>query len=105
VLGEYLRVRRALSGVEEGAEAGGAGEAPAGGGPSWQAVFRERKIRFLILYPIGLGRWPSLLPRLLGNPEGWPVCYLEGRTAIFGWDPHGPGGGGTPDRFAGLRVD
>ena len=77
---DYSAVRNALS-------------APADAGssdPAWRKVFRLHHAHYLIWS--GTVSLPILsnspLWRLFGAPEEWPLLYMNGRTAVFGWrDP------------------
>ncbi len=77
---DYAAVRNSLS-------------APRDAGPSdpaWRKVFRVRGAHYLIWS--GSVSLPILndspLWRLFGAPKEWPLLYLNGRTAVFGWrDP------------------
>jgi tetratricopeptide (TPR) repeat protein len=69
----------------------------------WRDLLRSRHINHLILHDSDLRRISIPLRRLLAYPEEWSLLYLDGRTAVFGWqDP------AVPERdnvLAGLQVD
>jgi hypothetical protein len=88
----------------------------------WRRVLRNRGVRFVVV-PAS-DRNLVIAHRLLSNPGEWVPCYLDGRTAVFGWhDPlatvvsalggtpagtavfgwrHPPDG---PEPFAALHLD
>jgi hypothetical protein len=88
------------------------GEAP--GQPDWAAVraglldpkpsgetaraglrdfLRERRVDHLILHVDGGAPAEQVMTRLSGSPDEWPLLYLRGRTAVFGWHDPAPGSG------------
>jgi hypothetical protein len=94
---DYKAVRKALA-----REGGDAGQAD----PRWRPPLRSRDTRFLIWYdlnPIPL-RTSSPLPTLLAAPDEWPLLYLNGPGAVFGWRDPDPKDKG-PEPFAGLEVN
>jgi hypothetical protein len=89
---DYLAVRRALT--EEAR--GGAGA------PDWRALLRARGVDHLIVSDPRQASLSRALRLLLRNPSEWPLLYLRGRVAIFGWrDPNRPG---ATNDFADLEV-
>jgi hypothetical protein len=69
----------------------------------WRARMRAAKIDHVIVYDTSGSRLFAALSRLLVDPDQWPLLYLEGDLAVFGWnDPARPT---LSKRFAGLRLD
>jgi tetratricopeptide (TPR) repeat protein len=71
----------------------------------WAGRMRAAGINHLVLYDTDRGRLFTTLVRLREDPQQWPLLYLEGQLAIFGWrDPAAPAVEG--DRpFAGAELD
>jgi tetratricopeptide (TPR) repeat protein len=77
----------------------GAAEAPG----NWRGRLRKLGVNHIIVYDTDGGRLFAALTRLLTDPEQWPLLYLEGNLAVFGWrDPARPG---SAELFRGLRLD
>ncbi len=97
VAADFIAARQDL-GREDAGPAEGIAEAAARS--AWRRILRKRGVRFVIVQS---DREGGLLTtaRLLSNPAEWVPCYLDGRTAIFGWreDP------AKPDPFVRLRLD
>jgi hypothetical protein len=54
----------------------------------WRARLRSEGVHFLVLYDTDRGRLNSGLERLLIDSEEWPLLFMEGYVAVFGWrDP------------------
>ncbi|MBL8800102.1 MAG: hypothetical protein JNM56_39840, partial [Planctomycetia bacterium] len=94
VLGEYEDVRRALLQTP----APTTHEPPA----DWQAVFRKHGINHVILSGSRSHQSEQALRRMLADADQWTLLYLDGRTAIFGWND--PQRRGSP-RFTPLKLD
>jgi hypothetical protein len=105
-------VRKALLGETDRNEGEESGEnsmnAPRA---DWRADLRNRHIDRLVMYDADAKRLGAPLRWLLINSSEWPLLYLEGHTAIFGWrDPEKyqsrePDAHPPPDPFAALTVD
>jgi hypothetical protein len=55
---------------------------------SWDERMRAAGINHVIVYDANAARLFTGLERLLADPEQWPLLYLEGNLAVFGWrDP------------------
>jgi tetratricopeptide (TPR) repeat protein len=64
---------------------------------------RAAGINHVILYDPDHGRLSATLERLLGEPERWPVLFVKGDLAVFGWrDPAAPEG---TDPFRAWQLD
>jgi hypothetical protein len=104
-------VRKALLGesdLPEGEDA----QANRAGSPraDWRSVLRERHIDRLVMYDADGTRLSAPLRGLLVNSGEWPLLYIDGHTAVFGWrDPERfqtrEPGTSAPDPFADLSVD
>jgi tetratricopeptide (TPR) repeat protein len=69
----------------------------------WDERMRSQRVDRVILYDPDRGRLFATLGRLLGDPAQWPLLYLEGDLAVFGWrDPRKKG---SEDLFQGREVD
>jgi hypothetical protein len=67
-----------------------------------EARLRAAGINHVILYDSDRGRLLAALDRLLADPERWPLLYLEGDVAVFGWrDPRSA----NRDPFAGWQLN
>jgi tetratricopeptide (TPR) repeat protein len=75
----------------------GSPDAPA----DWQARMRQEHVNHVILYDRDPGRLFATMERLLQDPKQWPLLYVEGYLAVFGW--RDPAAAGNP--FAGLQLD
>jgi tetratricopeptide (TPR) repeat protein len=70
----------------------------------WRRILRKRGVRFWIYDNTALDRLEVVtLGELFGNPDEWPVCYLQGRIAIFAWKDKPAAD--VPDPSRGLRLD
>jgi tetratricopeptide (TPR) repeat protein len=49
-------------------------------------ALRRAKVDHVIVYDTDRGRLFAALERLLEQPDQWPLLYLEGDLAVFGWD-------------------
>jgi tetratricopeptide (TPR) repeat protein len=75
----------------------GSEDAPA----DWRERMRQNHVNHVILYDTDPSRLFATMDRLLQDPKEWPLLYVEGYLAVFGWrDPAVAG-----DPFAGLQVD
>src|SRR5205085_1805509 len=85
----YAEVREMLGGP-------GANSRRTGAIADWQQIFRDRSINHVIVSGPSWDRTAPIVGRLLADPVQWTPLYLDGRTAIFGWnDPKKA----APDRF------
>ncbi len=93
---DFAVLRRSLA--HEGGDAASAD-------PKWRKVLRVHDAPFLIWAdPRPLPLPPtSPLPTLLSAPREWPLLFLNGRAAVFGWRP--PSKEETADPFAPLEFD
>jgi hypothetical protein len=66
--------------------------APADGTPEqWAARMHEEGITHAVLYDPNRERLFAALEQFLADPDQWPLLYLEGDLAVFGWrDPARP---------------
>ncbi len=54
----------------------------------WRERMRAARVNRVILYDADRDRLFATLERLLAEPREWPLLYLEGDLAVFGWrDP------------------
>ncbi len=68
----------------------------------WRQRMRAEGVNHVIVYEPDPARLFATLRRLLADPEQWPLLYLEGDLAVFGWRDLAAGGA---DRFAGWALD
>jgi hypothetical protein len=69
----------------------------------WAERMRQAGIDHLIVYDPNWKRLLAPLEWLIADPGQWPLLYLEGGLAVFGWrDPARPG---AADRFRGQELD
>ena len=62
------------------------------------------RVNHVIVYDRDRGRLLAVLDQLLADPHRWPLLYLEGDLAVFGWrDP--AGGGDDPLGELELKPD
>jgi Flp pilus assembly protein TadD len=55
---------------------------------NWQQRMRTKKVGYVILYASERDEGFTDFARLLADPKRWPLIYLEGGVALFGWrDP------------------
>ncbi len=71
----------------------------------WEDRLRAAGVDHVIVYHADRERLLAALSVLLGEPGRWPLLYLEGDLAVFGW--RGPDGAvaGRPDPFGGRALD
>jgi hypothetical protein len=59
----------------------------------WRQRMRSSGATCVVLYDADRGRLYAAAEQLFGSPEEWPLLFLEGDLAIFGWhDPTGEQG-------------
>ncbi len=77
---------------------------PAGpDGEEWRGILRRHRVNHVVLYDADFVRLVGPLEYFFTTPAEWPLLYLDGHVAVFGWrDPQRAGG---PDPFADLRLD
>jgi hypothetical protein len=103
---DFVKARKALSG-EEALERNGPSdlkgqERPQS--PGWRDVFRRHRVRWVVFHTNDSFAGRSTLVRMLEGPEEFPVCYFQGRTAVFGWrDPVQDRR--APNPYEPLRLD
>jgi hypothetical protein len=69
----------------------------------WRERMRSKKVAYVVLYGSDRGQVIGDLTRLLEDPGQWPLLYVKGGVAIFGWrDPDRQGEG---DPFGALEVE
>ncbi len=69
----------------------------------WPGRMRAAGIDHLILYDPDRDRRFATLTRLLSDPDGWPLLYVEGDLAVFGW--RDPDVVGSQERFRDCQLD
>jgi tetratricopeptide (TPR) repeat protein len=68
----------------------------------WAREMRDRKINHVVVYDPDSGRLFAAMGHLLDDPKQWPLLFIEGSMAVFGWrDPAHP----TKDPYAGHELD
>jgi hypothetical protein len=72
-------------------------------GADWDGQMRAAGINHVILYDTDRGRLCTTMDRLLEAPRQWPLLYVEGYLAVFGW--RDPDAAGTTDPFRGRQLD
>jgi len=70
---------------------------------TWAERLRSARVNHLIVYGPDGSRLFTGLGRLLADPEQWPLLYLEGNLAVFGW--RDPARAGAKDPFDGWQLD
>jgi hypothetical protein len=87
---EYIDLRQALRGNPPARDE--SGERPL----DWQKLFRERHIKYVVLFgtdtsPLNPGVPNSLQASvwMLFDPQHWKLLYMDGRATIFGWNESG----------------
>src|SRR5207253_2903707 len=71
----------------------------------WQERMRASAVNHVIVYDADRMRLFAALDHLLGDPDQWPLLYLEGDLAVFGWRDPLLRGQGSADAFRGLELD
>src|SRR6516225_5456647 len=69
----------------------------------WIEQMRRAGFNHAIVYDADGERLITTLGKLWSDPEQWPMLYLEGRLAVFGW--RDPGKAGAKDLFRGWELD
>jgi tetratricopeptide (TPR) repeat protein len=70
---------------------------------NWAERMRSAGINHVIVYDPDRGRLFAALDRLLADPEQWPLLYLEGDLAVFGW--RDPARAPSAESFRGWELD
>jgi tetratricopeptide (TPR) repeat protein len=70
----------------------------------WDQRMRRAGINHVIVYSSDPVRLFAAVQRLTGFPEQWPLLYLEGDLAVFGWRDLGRAGG-AGNSFRGWEQD
>ncbi|HZY83432.1 MAG TPA: hypothetical protein VFE78_01265, partial [Gemmataceae bacterium] len=73
----------------------------AGAPDDWASRLRAAGVDHVIVYDPSPDRLVAALGRLLGDRQEWPLLYLEGGLAVYGWRPTGA----NEDRFRGWELD
>jgi tetratricopeptide (TPR) repeat protein len=89
-----------LAGAVRGEQDGDA-EARAG----WNERMRAAGINHVILYDPDPGRLCATMNRLLEDPQQWPLLYVEGYLAVFGWRDPVRSTARAADPFRGQQLD
>jgi hypothetical protein len=71
----------------------------------WVEGMRSAGIDHVVVYHPDWERTQAAVTRLLGNPKEWPLLFLEGNLAVFGWRDPAIRRGGSPDPFRGRELD
>ncbi len=87
--------------VDEDLAAAVRGEQAAGAG--WEGRMRAAGVDHVIVYDPDRDRLLATLSRLLADPVSWPLLYLEGDLAVFGW--RDPAAAREADPFRDRRLD
>jgi tetratricopeptide (TPR) repeat protein len=66
----------------------------------WEQRLRSAGVDHVVVYDPDRGRLLAALDRLLRDPARWPLLYLEGDLAVFGWRDPARG-----DPFRGRELD
>jgi tetratricopeptide (TPR) repeat protein len=69
----------------------------------WTQGLRSAGANHLIVYDSDHGRLFSILDRLFADPVQWPLLYVEGDLAVFGW--RDPNAAEPADPFRKLELD
>ncbi|HBI43629.1 MAG TPA: hypothetical protein DDY78_12385 [Planctomycetales bacterium] len=69
----------------------------------WTQGLRSAGAHHLIVYDSDHGRLSSILDRLFADPVQWPLLYVEGDLAVFGW--RDPDAAETADPFREIELD
>ncbi|HET6572280.1 MAG TPA: hypothetical protein VFG68_01670 [Fimbriiglobus sp.] len=69
----------------------------------WAGRMREAGITHAVVYDTNRDRLFAALEQFLADPGQWPLLYLEGDVAVFGW--RDPARAGTVDPYRGWEVD
>src|SRR5262249_14770555 len=77
-----------------------------GGADGWEKRLRAAGVNHLIVYDANRERLFAALNRLLDDPEQWPLLYLEGDLAVFGWrDPERQQAAGEKALLKGWELE
>jgi tetratricopeptide (TPR) repeat protein len=75
------------------------------GGRNWRDILRARGVNHIVVYSNEDRHTEIVMRHLLSQEHEWPLLYVQGRTAIFGWRPGGPGRDREiPDAFRDLEL-
>jgi tetratricopeptide (TPR) repeat protein len=69
----------------------------------WEERMRAAGVDHVVVYDADRERLLDALSSLLGEPGRWPLLYLGGDLAVFGW--RGPAGPEAEDPFRGRGLD
>jgi tetratricopeptide (TPR) repeat protein len=69
----------------------------------WAEQMRAARINHVVVYDADRNQWLATLGRLLADPDQWPLLYLEGDLAVFGWRDPARAAKGNP--FADWQLD
>ena len=69
----------------------------------WEERLRKAKINHIVVLEPGSGRHLGALAKFLKDPQVWPLLFLEGNLAVFGW--RDPANAKSKDFFQGLELD
>jgi hypothetical protein len=73
--------------------------------PDWQARMQEAGVNHVVVYAPQGTRHFEVLERLLADPNRWPLLYLEGDLAVFGWRGATPDGAADPFGQSALDLN
>ncbi|MBM4069307.1 MAG: hypothetical protein FJ271_10225 [Planctomycetes bacterium] len=63
----------------------------------WREILRKREIGYVVAYSNNLAEVERVVAHLLRMPGEWPLLYLGGGAAVFGWRDPQLGKGANPD--------
>src|SRR5262249_41000264 len=71
----------------------------------WDQSMHAAGINYVIMYDSDHGRLCETMDRLLEDPQQWPLLYVEGYVAVFGWRDPDPDAAKAKDHFQGRQLD
>src|SRR4029077_10768386 len=74
------------------------------GSRNWRDILRARGVNHVVVYSNEDRHAEVVMRHLLSQEQEWPLLYLQGRTAIFGWRPQGPQGPGQDPQVRDPQV-